>query len=154
MAILNCKECGRPVEVAAGVESVVCWACTERSMNPPSPAAGVSRAAVVPATVRALVKDECCNFINGKHQGDRQCSVLQGMRCPFFERAVLPAANPQTRYEYEMALGTSRKAPTVRSCACGEPLGARQRVCAKCRKARRLAAGREAQRNRRSPVSS
>jgi len=83
--------------------------------------------------------------------------------CRYFEQVILPLADypspkdkPRLQAERlaarETYLLTCRKpvpTHTLRLCECGEPLAARQRVCSKCSRKRRLQTNRASQRKRR-----
>jgi len=84
------------------------------------------------------------------------CKVLDGERCGWFERAVLPTAADIGQRDhvyalYEQTTGalidrnkTRRKTGDVRPCPdCGSALRPRQRYCDACSKKRKRAASRE-----------
>ena len=144
-------DCGRQVEVRDGACAVTCCHCLERRANPRPPSCdGDIRPT---SSIRAAVERECCNLHGGMHQGDRPCSVLSGVRCPWFESAVLPGLGDKGLVDEYQALyigGERLKAIRFRRCGCGAPLGRRERVCPRCRHERRRARWREAQRRHRS----
>ncbi|WP_102262853.1 cysteine-rich VLP protein [Mesobacillus jeotgali] len=61
-----------------------------------------------------LAENNCASFINGKCLGDISCPVFnqvicEGLRCPYFETAVLPAdKNLQESYSVEVLKATAR----------------------------------------------
>jgi len=111
----------------------------------------------VPSSLRALVRSECCNHLDGQHLGELPCAVLAGRRCGWFERALLPVASQQVQEAYSQMVsngGQVHRRIASRHCQCGAALEPRQRYCETCRKERRRRSARKAQRKRRVPVSS
>jgi len=61
--------------------------------------------------LRAVVRQECANW-SSRERGcvwGHRCHVLEGRRCPYFERAVLPAW-PGVAAEYERGTAQERLA--------------------------------------------
>lgn len=85
MSKLKCNICGTPVETDRSPKAITCSLCVARGFNPPEGTA--ERAST--GSERKTVSKYCSNFIHGKHQGDRQCSILAGRECSFFDRVVL-----------------------------------------------------------------
>ena len=134
---LTCR-CGRPVIVGVEAASARCWACTGFIGDPPptldAARAGTARSLETPHL--AEVK-ECCNFSTGACilRGPGRCIVLDGKRCGWFEKAVRPAGRMGGRI----------------CAACGGEVPKRRRYCEACRRARRRATFRAAQRRKRVP---
>ena len=53
----------------------------------------------------------CCNYMDGFCIDDEPCDVLEGERCTYFERAVLPTANESRNYPIIELYNKLRKAP-------------------------------------------
>ncbi len=100
--------------------------------------------------LKRFIKDECSNF--DRHYqicllDDERCGVLFGRRCGYFEKAVLGSADYKYRLpdfdygklfaQYAEQTRTVALAIEQRRCACGNPLGLRQRFCVACSQKRR-----------------
>ena len=127
-------------------------------------------------TLRQFAKAECANFVQGSLCVARDAACrLPGDPCRYFEESVLPIAaggynsdppRPSVIRAYSDLVLKARGASAahalvkrygvgeVRRCGCGEPRRPRARYCESCARARRKASNRNAQRKRRSPVSS
>ena len=127
---LTCR-CGRRVLVGVEAEAVRCWACCG-FIGDPKGGRGLS----LDAPHRRDLA-ECCNYSDGtcivRERG--RCIVLDGGRCGWYERAVRPAGRSSGRV----------------CAACGGEVPKRRRYCEACRRARRRATFREAQRRKRVP---
>ena len=114
-----------------------------------------------------FIKDECSNY-DRYYQNcllGESCLVFDGRRCAYFERNVL-IVNPDYRfrlpgYDYTKLVGeyseqTKAKTSKVktRHCACGEPIGFRQRLCRKCKESKRRDSYRNSKRSKRLSVHS
>ena len=127
---LACEGCGRSVTVGVEADSCRCWACTCFVGDPPKASGGRS----MDAPHRSDLA-ECCNYSAGACivRDGKRCVVLDGKRCGWFEKAVRPAGRLSGRV----------------CAACGGDVPNRRRYCERCRKARRRASFREAQRRKR-----
>lgn len=77
---------------------------------------------------------------------DDECVVMQGKRCGYFERAVLPTGDSAIRQKYEDLTGALVEGRKVNLCGdCGKAIAARQRYCEKCRRKRSRKTRREYQ---------
>jgi len=127
---LTCR-CGRRVLVGAEAEAARCSICTAFIGDPK---AGGGRS---PDTPHLGDVKECANFVGQgcivRERG--RCVVLEGGRCGWYEKAVRPGGGLSGRI-----------------CAgCGGEVPKRRRYCEACRRARRRATFREAQRRKRVP---
>lgn len=149
----ECKHCGKPVEVREEATDVACDLCTQRLLNPAhagDPERSVSQA------LRGAVKDNCANHVDGKHHGDRACSVCVGKRCSVYEpkstradeksramdraevakQSLLGDAN-HSPHDAEGGPTRPKRAPKSREpvcMLCGQPLEKDDRkVCTDCR---------------------
>jgi len=117
---------------------------------------------------------ECCNYVGGdciEHDEGLCLLKKSGARCGYFEKAVLPLCKREPPYldgkyadvwdvYYKAAakrLGASVHAldigvSDVRRCGCGQPIGARRRMCDKCRNRARRETLREAQSLQRAKI--
>jgi hypothetical protein len=81
------------------------------------------------------------------------CSVEQGERCSYFERAVLPTATDirtYSQYEALCGIGEPLVRREVRKCPdCGSGLRFRQRYCADCSRRRRRKSYRQSRQKKR-----
>lgn len=68
-----------------------------------------------------------------------ECLVIEGKRCGYFEKAVLPTGTREMFSKYEAHCGLTEPLvrPKVRQCSCGKVLKSRQRYCEDCRRKRR-----------------
>lgn len=151
----------------------------------PSPQTFIAKAGSM--TPYQLAKAECSNMLrDGSCLGvypvcfsetelvpmkaQERCLVVDGKRCRFFEKAVLPVADwpspkdhpklQQRRLKARDAYWwrhdfCKRKAAGNRVCPeCGGSLAKRQRLCSECSQKRRRTAKRESMRRARLPVDS
>ena len=74
------------------------------------------------------------------------CSVQEGERCAYFEKAVLPTGHAEMYEKYEQHCGIEAPLarPQLRRCECGTILKHRERFCSDCTKKRRRATYRRA----------
>lgn len=118
--------------------------------------------------VKTFVANECANWSDGRciMLESKRCSVTEGKRCsylgasqgrrqsrPYFEFAVLPLGESDSRYaeammEYQGKHGLNNS--SLRFCDCGAPLPERKRLCPDCRKKRRSKAAAKSRRRKRS----
>lgn len=98
--------------------------------------------------------DTCIGVDGAKQFNQGACLVMQGKPCPYFEKAVLPicdsaypCADDKAVKQYRLLIKLYHKCNhniveseqvKVRLCECGASLLPRQRMCAKCRRRRRL----------------
>ena len=159
---MQCSECGTAVQAGEDVIKVTCAICVCKAGAYRAPEEN-KKPRRIPASVRSLVAKECANHWQGKHWGERACTVLAGQRCGYFERAVLPAGAEPAVLGYERMLpnaaGKVRRALQLHSgryCECGALLPKRRRWCDHCAGAKRRKSKRDAARRRRSskPVDS
>jgi len=127
---IRCHKCGRKFVVGAEAETATCWACTGFVADPPLGGKMLERPK--PSDIR-----NCANLVGGECIGrnDRQCVVLKGNRCGWFEKAVQPSGKPSGRVCAE----------------CGAEVPKRHRYCDACRDSRRRASYRESKRQKRAP---
>ena len=73
-----------------------------------------------------------------------KCLVLEGKRCAYFERAVLPTGDSNIRQKYEDLTGAYIEGLAVNLCSdCGKSIPPRRRYCDRCTQKRRRATYRQ-----------
>lgn len=125
-------------------------------------------------TPAQLAIAECANYDQGRCLGvtadsltsghlvlakDRGQCVITAKRCGYFEECVLPMADSDhpdageyktARAAYRTKHGMKQIPEEIRKCICGEMLGKRQRLCAKCATIKRRETFRNSQNRRRN----
>lgn len=136
---IACAVCGRSLSVGEEALAATCGQCLVRA--PRSDPGTAQKPAKAGRGLRRAV-GECCNFVGDEcvMQDSGRCAVLEGERCAWFERAVLPTCEPLGPVWNGYAGGAviSARQQKARACPdCGAALAKRQRVCSKCGLARR-----------------
>jgi hypothetical protein len=87
----------------------------------------------------------CSNFDH--HYGGclfGACLLELGERCSYFERAILPTGDSDTRQKYEALTGVHIEGQAVNVCGdCGRTIPPRRRYCDRCVQKRRRATYRQ-----------
>jgi len=154
---MNCKLCGREVEVRQGAVGVTCSICITNRMNPAPPDDLETPQRPCPASVQLLLRKYCANHVAGQHVTGRLCSVLQGYPCPYFENIVIPCirkddtAGQKAAHDYATTIGKKTTTAEGRRCKdCNTIVGTRIQYCDKCARRRRRETLRESKRRERN----
>jgi len=106
-----------------------------------------------------MARLECANHVGSGCFNERPCLLAQrGVRCSYFESAVLPLskrkaayADVPNQYWARAKVDGMREDAAERVCACGNALAARERVCERCKIRRRRESYRAYKRKVRCP---
>lgn len=78
---------------------------------------------------------------------DEPCLVMEGKRCSYFEKAVLPTDGQAIHFAYEKLTGAMVNVTSVNTCNdCPKVIPPRRRYCDSCKKKRQRKTQREQQR--------
>ena len=97
-------------------------------------------------TIKMLVRQSCAGYTEGGCI-DGKCLVLEGERCEYFEKAVLPPIDytyspevesiPVLHKEYSNIHEDFCDGAELRHCECGRPMAKGKQLCKKCKKKRK-----------------
>jgi len=94
---MRCKIYEREVpNIPSHVTWVTCSECIAANMGS-AKQEGLSKTAIL--KLKPMLTRTCCNFIHGRHLGDRPCTVLHGQRCSFLD-SVISTADEKDRAVY------------------------------------------------------
>jgi len=105
----------------------------------------------VPPGMKTLISQSCANFLSGRCMAERQCSVLSGSRCPWFEKTLLPTAGAALVEIYARRYAAEKE--TINRCNdCQAAIAPRLQYCPKCRKTHRRQSWKTEKKKQRSTV--